>query len=215
MRFPLRQELRKLLSLARFLQLQRIKGFSPPGEPLLDDETVGWITPRLKSTRLFLEFGSGGSTLLANQLGIPSISVESDRFYASAVRSVLPNPLKAQIVTPRMGVTGEWGMPVFFKSRKGSRYVRAAFANVGTDFPDFILVDGRYRVACVLEAARRAARRKQYAVVLLDDYEGRTYYHLLERFLGTPERIGRAAKFVVGQTAVLEETVQAYMNDPR
>lgn len=213
--FLSRLSLRKLLALARFLYVQRIKGFNPPERPLLDDESGAWLAERLKSTKLFLEFGSGGSTVLANRLGVPSVTVESDRFYAATVRKVLPSPEKARIVTPKMGITGEWGMPVLGKERKGPRYVHAPFDQFSDRFPDLIFVDGRYRVACALESARQAAAAHRTATVLVDDYEYRPHYHVLEQLLGKPEHVGRDAIFFVGDRSIEEETVETYLSDPR
>jgi hypothetical protein len=209
-----RLTLRKLAALARFLYVQRIKGFDPPQAPLLDDESGAWLAERLKSTKLFLEFGSGGSTVLANRLGVPSITVESDRFFAAAVRRVLPSPRKARILTPRMGVTREWGMPVLGKARKGPRYVHAPFEHLKDAFPDLIFVDGRYRVACVLEAASQAAKAHCKATVLLDDYAYRPNYHVLEKHLGQPERIGRAASFIIGERLIPTDAVHEHLGDP-
>jgi len=211
--FPSR--LRRLRSLARFLYVQRIKGFDPPERPVLDAASVDWLAERLKATKLYLEFGSGGSTLLANRLGVPSVTVESDRYYAAAVRKVLPSPEKALILTPPMGITGEWGMPVFGKGRKGPRYVRAPFDEFQDGFPDLIFVDGRYRVACVLESARQAARAHRTATVLMDDYERRPHYHVLEEHLGRPERVGRGAIFSVGDRSIADDVVRTYLRDPR
>jgi hypothetical protein len=207
--------LRKLWTLVHFLYVQRIEGFEPPGRPVLDAASVDWLADRLKVTKLYLEFGSGGSTLLANRLGVPSVTVESDRFYAAAVRSAPPFPEKALILTPPMGITGEWGMPVFGKERKGPRYVRAPFNGLEDGFPDFIFVDGRYRVACVLESARQAARANSKATVLMDDYERRPHYHVLEDHLGEPERVGRGAIFSVGGRPIPDELVRNYLMDPR
>jgi hypothetical protein len=205
----------KLWRLLRFLYVQRIKGFEPPERPLLDDDCARWLAQRLKSTRLYLEFGSGGSTVLANSLGIYSISVESDRFYAAAVRRALPAPEKATIITPDMGLTGPWGMPLLGKGRKGMRYVGAPFGELGNNFPDLIFVDGRYRVACVLESARRAFEAKTTATALVDDYTGRPEYHVLEKHFGKPRFIGRAACFVIGNRPVSCDDVRIHATNPR
>jgi hypothetical protein len=212
--FLSRLRLRKLAALARFLYVQRIKGFDPPETPLLDDESEAWLAERLKSAKLFLEFGSGGSTVMANRLGVPSVTVESDRFYAAVVRKALPSPRRARILTPRMGVTREWGMPILGKARKGPRYVHAPFDQLKDAFPDLIFVDGRYRVACVLESARKAAEAHCKATVLLDDYESRPNYHVLEKHLGKPERIGRAASFMIGERSIPEDTVLSHIENP-
>jgi hypothetical protein len=210
-----RLRLPRLLALARFLYVQRIKGFDLPERPLLDDESEAWLAERLKSTKLFLEFGSGGSTVLANRLGVPSVTIESDRLYAATVRKALPSPRTARILTPKMGITGEWGMPVLGKARKGPRYVQAAFDCFKDGFPDLIFVDGRYRVACVLETARQAAEARCRATVLIDDYEYRPHYHVLEQHLGKPDHVGRDAIFFVGERPIDEEVVRPFLSDPR
>jgi hypothetical protein len=202
-------------TILRFYYVQRFKGFDSPTDPHLEAETVEWLQQQLKSTNCYVEFGSGGSTMLAVALGIPTISVESDRFYADTVRRALGGTTSVRIVVPRMGLTYEWGMPVFFKASKGIRYVTAPFGDRRGDFPDLILVDGRYRVACALESARRAHRLGSTARLLVDDYEGRPHYHVMDEYLGAPEPIGRAALFVIGQNPVPEEAIKWHAQDPR
>jgi hypothetical protein len=201
--------------LLRSFYVQRIRGFEPPLQPHLDPFTEKWLADRLERTKLFLEFGSGGSTLLANRLGVRTITVESDRFYAAVVEAALDDPKLATLIVPKMGVTTQWGMPLIFKRRKGARYVSAPFKLFENYYPDLIMVDGRYRVACVLETARLAHLRGTPAKLLLDDYEDRPFYHVLEEHLGTPVRIGRAAVFDVGRSGIQEEAVRLFATDPR
>ena len=212
-------DLRKMLGLARdtlrFFYIQRIRGFDSPTLPHLEPCVMHWLKRQLQVTKLFLEFGSGGSTVLANSLGVRSVTVESDPFYAKAVRRTITNGGLATIVIPKMGITKQWGMPVFFRKKKGFRYVTAAFEWLGGSFPDFILVDGRYRVACALETARRAHLASSVAQLLLDDYEGRVRYHVLEKYLGIPDRVGRAAVFQIGRVPITESAVQNFMSDPQ
>ena len=213
--FAFNNRLQLAREVARFFYVQRVRGFDPPTRPHLDPEAAEWIEQRLKRTQLFLEFGSGGSTLLANSLAVPSIAVESDPFYAAVVRDVLANGDLTRVIVPKMGITAQWGMPLFFKRAKGPRYVTAPFGLLGEDYPDFILVDGRYRVACTLEAARVAQTRGVLADVMLDDYEGRPFYHVLEEHFGSPRLIGRAAVFEIGGTVIQEDAVRAFSGDPR
>ena len=211
----LRDRLRLAQERLRFFYVQRVQGFESPTRPHLDEESAAWLEAQLKRTTLFLEFGSGGSTVLANRLGVPSISVESDRFFARAVWRGLERPEIARIQVPEMGITAEWGMPLFFRRKKGRRYVSAGFELLGDRFPDFISVDGRYRVACALESARRAHLAGANPLLMLDDYDGRSFYHFVEDHLGAPERVGRAALFKVGKTPVSEAAVRKFATDPR
>jgi hypothetical protein len=207
--------LRRGRELACFYYTQRVKGFDPPDRPQLDPETGRWLEDRLGNTELFLEFGSGGSTVLANELGIPTISVESDRFYAEAVRKALRRSALAQIIVPRMGLTSQWGMPVLGKSRKGRRYVEAPFGRLGEQFPDFVMVDGRYRVACALTSARQANLARGRAQLMMDDYRDRPFYHAVEDYLGAPTRIGRAAVFEIGEREISQAVINRFVTDAR
>ena len=203
-----------MIAWLRFLYVQRVRGFEPPGEPHLESEVVSWLYARLAQSSFYLEFGSGGSTLLANRLGVRTLSIESDRFYAAVVRRALASPEIVETIVPNMGLTREWGMPIFFRSKKGRRYVHAPFQRPMRGFPDLILVDGRYRVACVLESCRQAWLSCVKTTVLLDDYEGRHYGRMLEPILGKPDRKGRAAIFTAGETPVSEEEVCRHLADP-
>lgn len=215
-RFPaFKTQLHLARETLRFFYIQRVRGFDAPTRPHMDLDAVNWLERRLQRTRLFLEFGSGGSTILANKLAVPSITVESDRFYGAVVRRAMINSDLTTMVIPKMGITGQWGMPLFFKRRKGPRYVTAPFELIDESYPDLILVDGRYRVACTLEAARRANVMGASAELMLDDYDGRLFYHVLENYLGTPKRIGRAAVFAIGKTPIQEDAVRTFLTDPR
>lgn len=187
--------IRRILDLARFLFVQRVRGFNPPTEPHFDKQTKRFFEGKLSKSSFYLEFGAGGSTLLADRFGIPTISVEGDRYYAKAVRSALGPNTKVRIVTPDMGITGKWSMPLFGARRKGARYVEAPFAILENRFPDFVLIDGRYRIACALETARQAASRNAHTQILVDDYVERSHYHCLEQHIGKAATIGRAALF--------------------
>ena len=122
MRLPaFKRQLRLAREALRFFYIQRIWGFDVPTRPHLDPDASNWLELRLQRTRLFLEFGSGGSTILANTLAVPSITVESDRFYGAAVRNAMRNVDRTKMVIPKMGITGRWGMPFFFKRAKGPR----------------------------------------------------------------------------------------------
>lgn len=211
----IRGRVRSARSTLNFLLLQRRGGLSPPSHPEFDPETLARFQIELARASSYLEYGSGGSTLLVDRVGIPAVSVESDRFYAEKVRSVLKPDTLVQLAVPPMGLTKQWGMPIFEASRKGAGYVNAPFEILKGAFPDFVLVDGRYRAACILEVARRAISTDSSATVILDDYIDRPHYHTVERLLGAPQLTGRSAVFRVGRQAVSTDDVSAHISDPR
>ena len=187
--------------LPAFFVRRWLHGFPTPTSPHMDPETIGFLRERLATAKLYVEFGSGGSTILADRMGVRTISVESDRVYAAAVRRGLVGST-VTIVTPSIGLIGPWGYPVFRRMSRSRlvrwrRYVEAPFVG---DVPDLVLVDGRFRVACALETARRVVEHGGRTTLIIDDYERRERYRVVERYLGAPRRIGRSAVFeIVGQ----------------
>lgn len=198
-----------------FLYVQRVKGFAPPTSPHFDDQTAERFAAELRRTRLYLEFGSGGSTVLADRMGVRTLSVEGDRFYAAAVRKALSPNTSVKILTPKLGLTEHWGMPVFKPETKGPRYIEAPFRELNGEFPDLVLVDARYRVACALATATRANRAGVTTTLIFDDYIGREHYHVVEDYLGRSEIVGRSAVFEVGRDAISDDVIERFAKDPR
>lgn len=191
------------LAFLKFLYVQRIKGFVPPSEPQLDPEALHEFKRLLGASRSYLEFGSGGSTILASQFDKPTLSVECDRFFAASVRKAVGDVKLIDVIDVSIGLTRDWGLPVFTKPtavrlQRWKRYSEAPFRRIADRgvFPDFVLVDGRFRRACALQTAVHAAGKP--VTIMLDDYfDGRDYYHSVEQFLGVPRRVGRAAIFEI------------------
>lgn len=205
-----------------FLWTQRVRGFDTPTAPWFDAEGTAAFERELAACAAYLEFGTGGSTIAAGRSGKPALSVDSDRFYTAAVRKGLGPESRVEIVDADIGMTVEWGWPLLraptpARVARWRRYVDAPFARLGgRPFPDFVLVDGRFRRACLLETARQAALRGAVATVMFDDYgaPGRDHYAAVEPILGTPRRAGRAALFDVGRQAVTEAQVAEAAADP-
>jgi hypothetical protein len=200
-----------LKSLSRLLYAQRIKGFDAPTDPHLDEPAQATFESLLQKCEFYLEFGSGGSTVMADRLGIRGLSVECDRFYAAAVRNVLSQQSTIEIIDVDIGITREWGKPIArYRSKrrlaKWSRYSNAPFEILKQrgDFPDFVLIDGRFRRACALNTARHAIIHARSLTLLFDDYFKKqcAHYASIEPFLGRPQQIGRAAIFEISPATV-------------
>ena len=203
----------EFFNLAKFIYTQRVTGFSAPGNvPFMPDEDVDLFKKEIAKANHYVEFGSGGSPVYASRLNVYTISVENDRFYADTVAKQLQGHNVRQIVRG-MGIAGEWGMPVFPSARKARSYVTAPWEE--DSFPQFILVDGRYRVACALESARRAHLAGASATLMLDDYTVRPFYHEIEKHLGVPQIGERAAIFRIGNQKITESDIEIWLKDPR
>jgi hypothetical protein len=200
-----------LKSFTKFLYIQRVKGFDAPTAPHLDEAARAKFESLLRACSFYLEFGSGGSTVRADQLKIRGLSVEVDRFYAAAVRRALSANSTMQIIDVDVGLTRQWGKPVFRNTsrrrvERWSRYSNAPFDRLRQQgvFPDFVLIDGRFRRACALNTARHVLTAGHKLLLMFDDYykADRTHYADVERFLGQPERFGRAALFEISPAVI-------------
>ena len=147
--------LKSIPDLIDFYITQRVTGFTVPREPHFDEATRSRFDRELHAARLFLEFGSGGSTLVASRLGVRTVSVENDRFYANAVRRALGENSSAIVLDAYVGFTRQWGRPIVKlrtagRLRRWAKYVERPWRVIEQmgQFPNLVLVDGRFRRAC-------------------------------------------------------------------
>ncbi|WP_435258943.1 hypothetical protein ACSBLW_03990 [Thioclava sp. FR2] len=150
-----------------------------------------------------LEYGSGGSTVLGAELGKAVFSVESDAEWLRGMQDWFEaSPPKGRVVLHHgdIGPTGKWGAPVGPKSfRHFPGYALSVWDRPDFEHPDVVLVDGRFRPACLLTTAFRITRP---VTVLVDDYAVRPQYHEIESFLKPVRLHGRMAEFDVAPTTI-------------
>ncbi|MFK7753818.1 MAG: hypothetical protein AB8B51_14875 [Sedimentitalea sp.] len=158
------------------------------------------------SADTILEYGSGGSTVIAAELpGKDVTSVESDRGWLRMMeRWFRANPpaqnTRVDMVWADIGATKEWGQPETDAAwRRFARYPLAVWQRDAFRHPDVVLVDGRFRMGCALATAFSVTRPVR---LLFDDYAGRSRNHQVEDFIGTPKLIGRMAEFQVTPQAI-------------
>jgi hypothetical protein len=172
----------------------------PPFDPVLSFPAAvqDFVRDRYAAATRILEYGSGGSTLLAASLGKPVVAVESDASWADKMNARLARDYPeadARVVYRDIGKTGAWGKPL--KPDGALRYFtypmsvwdEPEFAD-----PDLILIDGRFRVACFCTALLRLQKP---ATILFDDYLDRDYYHSVEKLVKPVEIRERMAVFEV------------------
>lgn len=181
---------------------RRLRGVEVPSVPMLPESECAAWTRAVAASRSILEYGAGGSTLAACALGADVVTVESDRMFLDAVIAKAAalqgrlTPIYADI-----GPIGNYGIPLETavttdNLRAWREYVRLPwehFKRVGRE-PDLIFVDGRFRVACVLESLL-ALSPESRCVILLDDFVGRANYEEVIPFSEGFELIGRLAQF--------------------
>ena len=155
---------------------------------------------------VILEYGSGGSTVLAAELPSKRIfSVESDKAWTKRMRSWFKEHPPAagtqvDIFWSNIGPTKQWGYPKTDESwPRYARYPLEIWNSPDFLQPDVVFVDGRFRAGCALAAAFHT---KKAIPVLVDDYARRKQYHRIEKYIGPPEMFGRLARFVVQPTSI-------------
>lgn len=191
-----------------------------PDAPIMPAEGVAVLEEALAAARCYLEYGSGGSTLLAVARGVADIvTVESDRLWLDAVRAALGDRLREghhHLLHADVGPTAQFGVPISERGwRRWPGYALDPWALCRDRglAPDVVLVDGRFRAACALATLIHARPGTR---MLFDDYAGRPAYHVVARFAGAPRTIDRLALFTVPDrpAAGLWEAFVAAAADP-
>ena len=169
--------------------------------PSLEKSSNKFFTDSLSKSNLYLEYGSGGSTVLASKLGVDYITIETDLLFLNAVKNKIDqlgnnNLSNQKYIYRNIGLTSKWGHSLFPGTkkekllRKFKNYSDPKF--VMKDKPDLIMIDGRFRVVTLL---RMYSYLKSYSGwrVLFDDYFSREEYQVVSKFFKVDERVGRLA----------------------
>ena len=148
----------------------------------------------LKAKR-YLEYGMGESTrLAATRADLRTASVESSPGFisrgllshTSVIRALSKGRLVVHLIN--IGETKEWGYPVDESRREyWPQYCESPW--VGSPKYDLILVDGRFRVACALQALLNKAT----CPVIIHDFWNRPHYHGVLDFYDVTERVETTA----------------------
>lgn len=172
------------------------KSISKP-ELTLPNEVARHLKEVYTNASVILEYGSGGSTVLASELsGKQVFTVENDLSWAANMisyinQAALPSP--AVIHTVDIGKTGPWARPLDDTNwRSFHKYPLSVWDREDFVQPDVILIDGRFRVACFVAAVMKISKP---TIVLFDDYGDRDFYHDVERLAKPVKMIGRMAHF--------------------
>lgn len=148
---------------------------------------------------VILEYGAGGSTVLAGEMpGKKIFAVESDAGWITRMRGWFDgNPPVSEVVLHHadIGPTKEWGHPADESAfRRWPNYPTSVWDRADFVHPDVVLIDGRFRAACLITVALRILRP---VTVLFDDYLHRKPYHKVEQMLSPVAMTGRMARFEV------------------
>ncbi|MFN3525825.1 MAG: hypothetical protein ACK4YU_07020 [Paracoccus sp. (in: a-proteobacteria)] len=152
-----------------------------------------------RKARVILEYGSGDSTRRAAELGQRLIiSVESDLKWARDLRQEIEtaDPFASVVIHHAdIGPTGAWGRALDDRAwQRFHLYPNGVWDQPFFRHPDVVLIDGRFRTACLMAVMMRITRP---VTVLFDDYIDRPRYQLIERIIRPVLTVGRMAEFHV------------------
>jgi hypothetical protein len=163
---------------------------------------------------VILEYGAGGSTVAASEMVNKLIfSVESDQKWAHNLQHYvdsqnMPSPVIMHFVD--IGPVGAWGRPIDSKEwQKFHHYPLDIWDRPFFRHPDVVLIDGRFRAAC-LAITRLKIQRP--VTILFDDYESRPLYYHVERLIGKPEMVGRIAVFQIEPAPLTSKNITDLMS---
>ncbi|MEM1429989.1 MAG: hypothetical protein AAGG09_11070 [Pseudomonadota bacterium] len=195
---------------------------APAAPPLtLPDAVADLVRDTYDRASAILEYGSGGSTVLAAERGKPCLTVENDRAWGKGVAAWLDHAHPGHGVRLHLvyiGPTRKWGRPSKTQAPlwrwRYKAYPTSVWNRRDLTPPDVILIDGRFRPACFLTSLLRLDRP---ATLLWDDYEGRPEYRVVERVLAPARMVERMAVFRAQPGLVTKADLSAfksYFHDP-
>ena len=175
------------------------KAVAPPDEPMVPRMTqaeLALFTATLANKQAYLEFGCGGSTLVALNSGLKRIvSVESDPSWIRKLRGrqdihEAEASKRLAFCHADIGAVGDWGAPREDKSfREWPKYYTDVWLRHDSSY-EAILIDGRFRVACALMSAIFAP---EDCAVIVHDYNNRLNYSAIEKYFDVIDTVDTMA----------------------
>lgn len=147
----------------------------------------------LKKCKFYFEYGAGNSTLLADKLKKKYISIEADKSFFNYLRN---DKKISNLKYINLGPTKYFSHPIlpYFLIKKNinlyCNYIN--FLENKKQTPDFILIDGRFRVNTCLSIINFLLKKKikKKIVIIIDDYQNRSNYKIIEKIVKI-NKVGR------------------------
>jgi protein O-GlcNAc transferase len=166
-----------------------------------------------KDKKVFLEYGSGGSTIyfLKNHKSV--YTVESNEEFYHLMNSVqLVQRSKGQLLHSKfidLGTCNQWGKPLTSeKESEWPRYYREIWEDIHPEETtvDVVFIDGRFRVCCCLYSILKVMEYGwKDTLFLFHDFWRRKKYHVVLKFLNEYKSKADLAAFKVKDTINLSE----------
>jgi hypothetical protein len=135
----------------------------------------------------YTEWGAGASTVFSNHCDSKLLTtIESDPNFAAAILEINEVSKNArtgahQMIVPDLGQTGAWGKPMDYSRRSQFPSYFWPISNLrDIRESDLFFIDGRFRVAVACSVIERGLPG---SLVIIDDYQTRPEYHVIEELV--------------------------------
>lgn len=160
-------------------------------QPQMTAAEVTQLELQLAGRESLLEFGSGGSTIVAARQVGRIVSVDSDPAWLTRVAAELTHvPVEFTPYHADIGPVGEWGWPADESRLRDWPHYHAHIWRHLSGSPDAVLVDGRFRVACLLQAIIHC---RPDTMLIFHDFWNRPHYHIVLKHADVLARVDSLA----------------------
>jgi len=170
-------------------------------KPHMSDAKIQLLTDSISRSAHYLEYGMGGSTILASEKSLSTIvAIDSSEEWIRKVHSSIEKTVYSSnifLMHADLGKTSDWGYPADENNLKNwPQYYASPWIKYLSLVlsPDLILIDGRFRTSCFLFSLLHCEPGTR---ILWDDYLERPEYHFVERALHPQGLIDDMAIFKV------------------
>ena len=141
------------------------------------------------------EYGVGVSTQwVFENTKIPIYGVDTSEQWINHVKAKINLNSRVELNWVNLGELGDWGRPLTYDQRdKFKDYIESIWRYPKSK-PDVVLIDGRFRVACMLYSLLEGEPGSK---IFFDDYVNRPHYYIVEEFVKPTKISGRQAMFIV------------------
>lgn len=162
-------------------------------KPYMTEKEIHFLKDALKDAREYFEFGIGGSTILAATYPKLSISgIDSSRVWIREVKDEVRQRGNVKFKYVFIGLLGAFGRPLSYRNKFFWKRYSKAIHELAQK-PDVILIDGRFRVACAVQAIIFSIQHNIKPKILLHD-SVRGEYAILYKIL-LPEKNISSSQF--------------------
>jgi hypothetical protein len=160
----------------------------------MSDAEIECARRYMRQSKVYLEFGCGGSTQLAAEAGVSLLfSVDSNKDWVKRCRkqpwiAAMVASGRATLVPVKVGPLGRLGFPADESQRaRWPNYSLAIWEKMGNTLPDTVLIDGRWRVSTAVQSLLRCPA--ETIMMFHDYYTPRLSYWRIQPFIEIVETV--------------------------